>query len=59
MGSGFYSDMYDTFNFSELGLSAFNGFANLCCCGPVLIILAVVLAIVGGAIYAVAVLKVK
>lgn len=51
---------YNTYGIGSSTLSMFGGLVGaVCCCGPMLIIVGAILAAIGGAIYAVAVLKVK
>jgi hypothetical protein len=54
-----YSSLYDTYGLSTAGLSALGALGSICCCGPVILIVAVILAMIGGAIYAALVLKVS
>ena len=57
-----YADYYpyNSYGIGSSTLSMFGGLVGAaCCCGPMLIIIGAILAAIGGAIYAVAVLKVK
>ena len=55
-----YSDLYNYSQFDNGVISTLGGVGiSIICCGPVLIIAGAILAAIGGAIYAVAVLKVK
>lgn len=53
-------DVYGTYgNYAPETLSAFGAFGSLCCCGPAVLVVTVILAMIGGAIYALLVLKIK
>ena len=57
-----YADYYpyNDYGIGSSTLSMFGGLGiSICCCGPTLVIVGAILAAIGGAIYAVAVLKIK
>ncbi len=52
-----YNQVYDIYGYSPIGMSALGGFGSICCCGPAILVISVILAVIGGAIYAAVKLK--
>jgi hypothetical protein len=52
-----YNQVYDIYGYSPAGMSALGAFGSICCCGPAILVISVVLAVIGGAIYAALKLK--
>ncbi|MDI6896624.1 hypothetical protein [Methanocella conradii] len=58
--SYYYSSYWGShYGYSPAIQSALGAFIAICCCGPALLLIAIMLSVIGGAIYAVAVLKVS
>jgi hypothetical protein len=51
------STLYDSYGYSTSTLSELGALGSICCCGPIILIGAIMLAVIGGAVYGALILK--
>jgi len=50
-------NIYGSYGYTPASLSALGAIGSVCCCGPAVLVISVILAVIGGAIYAALILK--